>query len=111
MDDRVRRRRHPHLGDVAQPYVTTIRGVDQQFMDVGQALTGLGLAPDDDVVGLAIPVDVAYLFAGHQRGRRAADVTRLEAVLLGRGQVDLDFDLRHIDQELDVLLDDAVDPR
>ena len=56
--------------------------------------------------------DVADLLARDQRGRRAADVARLEPVPLRRGEVDLDLDLGHVDlQLLDVQVDDAVDRR
>jgi hypothetical protein len=83
--------------------------VDRQVADVGQAGADLGLAPHLDVVGLAVPEDVADLFAGHQGGRRPAHIARLDPVDLGLSQVDPDIDLGDVLVELHELLDGAVD--
>ena len=78
-------------------------------MDVVEALARFRHAPDLDVVRLAVAEDVADLLPRDQRGRGAADVTRLEPVLLRLLQVDLDRDLWHLRELLDVLLVQAVD--
>ena len=107
--DGVRRRSQRHGRDVAEAHVSTGRRVDQEVLDVVDAVAGRGRAPDLHVVGLAVAEDVADLLTGHDRRRGPPDVARLDAVALGLGQVDVDLDLGHVDLELHVLLDDAVD--
>ena len=98
-----------HLGHVAHPHVAAVGRVDRHILDGVDAVAAGRDAPDVDVVGLAAPVDVADLLAGHHGGRRPADVTRLEAVLLGLGQVDRDLDVGHQRLQLGVQVGDALD--
>ena len=65
-------------GDVAEADRVAARRVDEDVADVVDAVARLGHAPDLDVVGLAVAEDVADLLAGHERGRGAADVARLD---------------------------------
>ena len=73
-----------------------------------QAVARLGHADHHHLEDLLFFEEVADLDARQQGGGRAADVARLEPVLLGRGQVDLDLDLRLLDLEVDAGVDDAV---
>ena len=58
--------RQNRFGDLVQPHVNEVfRRVEQQLLDAGHTLARLGLAPDPDVVHLAVPVDVGDLDAGH----------------------------------------------
>ena len=89
--DHVRRRRDRDVGHVAERDVPAVGVSIGSVRDVVEAVARLGRAPDLHVVGLAVAEDVADLLAGEQGRRRAPDVARLEAVPLGRGEVDLDL--------------------
>ena len=71
-----------------------------------------GRAPHLNIEDLSAPRERSPTsIAGHQGGRRAPDIARLDAVALGLGQVDLDLELRLLDLEAARALDDAVDLR
>ena len=93
----------------SQLHVPPVGRVDLHLADVAQAVARCRRAAHVHVVGLAVPEDVADLFAREHGRRRPAHVAGFESVPLGLGEVDLDLDLRHVGLELDVLLDDAVD--
>ena len=64
------------VGQVAEADLAADRRVDQQVLDVGQALRGSRRRPDDDVVGLAGDEDVADLLAGEQDATRPGEHRR-----------------------------------
>ena len=101
---------HADVGDVGQADPLPAGGIDGQVLDAGDAGPGLRRAPDLDVVGPAVPVDVADFLAGHERRGRAPDVTGLQPVLLRRCQVHLDVDLRDVDLQGDMRDPGPLDP-
>ena len=105
------RRRDRDVRDRLERHLAAGRRVDQEVLDIRDAAATLRDAPDDDVVRLAGVEDVADLLAGDIGGGDAPDVAGLHAVLLRLGQVDLDLDLRDVDQLLGVQVDDARDRR
>ena len=107
--DRVRCRDEPDVGHVLQLHVAPVRGVELHLGYVVQAVARRRRAEHVHVVRLAVPEDVADLFARQHRRRRSAHVARLQPVALGLHEVDIDPDLRDVGLELDVLFDDAVD--
>ena len=86
------------------------RRVELQVADVVDAVPVLGRAPDRDVVGLPVPEDVADLLAVDERRGGPADVTGLEPVPLGGGQVRLDLDLGQLRLVLHLRVGEARDP-
>ena len=67
------------VGHVAEPHLAAAGRVDRQVCGSRSTLSRLsGVLQTLHVVGLAVAEDVADLLAGHQRGRRAADVAGLE---------------------------------
>src|SRR5262249_7074115 len=89
-----------------EPDLPTRRRVDRQRADARHAVPALRGAPHDHVVGPAAPEDVAHLLAGDQGGRGAADVAGFQPVPRGLRQIDLHLDLRHVDLEVHVVVDD-----
>ena len=108
--DDVGSRRDANVGDIAQANVAAVGRVDQQVADAGQAVARLGRRPDDHVVNLAFPVNVADFVAGEDHGGRATDIARLEPDATGVGEIDLDLDLRNVLLRLLVQIDETVDP-
>ena len=106
--DDVRGRLDLDVGDVGQADAAAARRVDEQVADAGQALARGRRAPDLHVVGLAGPEQVGDLLARDQGRRGSTNVAGLEPVSLGRREVHLDVDLRDVDDEVGVGLDDPI---
>ena len=85
------------------------RRVEQKLLKDRGIVADLRRPPDHDLEDLLLLVEAADLEARHQRGRRAAHVTGLDAVPLGRPEIDLDRQLGLLGALLDVGRLQAVD--
>ena len=84
------------LGDIGHPDLLSAGSVQREVLDACDAGPDRRRTPDLDVVGFAVPVDVADLLTGDQGGCGTADVTGLQAIAVGGVQVHLDVHLRNI---------------
>ena len=107
MVDHVRNGLDADVGDIDEPNLASSGLVDHQVLQIGHAAAALGWAPQLDVVGPAAREKVTGLLTGHQPRCGPSDVAWLEAVPLGRREVDLDLQLRDVVLEVDVVLADA----
>ena len=107
--DHVGSRREPDVRDLAQPHTAAVRRVDEIVLHVVDAELDRRRRHHEDVVDLAVLVDVGDLDAGDQRRCDAADIARLQAVAPGPLEVHRDLDLRYLDLLLDMQVDEARD--
>ena len=89
------------VGDVAEPDPVAGWRVDRQCCDIGEAVARRRDRSNVHVVRLPAVEDVADLLARDQRRCLPPDVTRVQPVLPGLGQVDLDLDVGQIGLEVD----------
>src|SRR5439155_17625382 len=90
-------RREPDVRDLSQPHTAAVRRVDEIVLHVVYAEPDRRRRHHEDVVDLAVLVDVGDLDAGDQRRCDAADIARLQAVAPGPLEVHRDLDLRYLD--------------
>jgi hypothetical protein len=64
--DVVRRRLHPDIRHIGQAHRTGVRRVDQELLDVLNAVPRFGRAPELDIIGLAVPEDVSRFLTGQK---------------------------------------------
>src|SRR5438552_2836171 len=107
--DHVGSRPEPDVRHLAQPHTAAVGRVDEKILHVVDAELDRRRRHHEDVVDLAVLVDVGDLDAGDQRRGDAADVARLQAVAPGLLEVHRDLDLRYLDLLLDVQVDEARD--
>jgi hypothetical protein len=68
------------------------RDVDQQILDIRYALAQVRLAPNDHIEDLLFFKDAADVDTRDQNRRGTAYITGTDAILLSRGQIDLDLE-------------------
>ncbi len=107
--DHVRHGANAHIGHICQADTFAAGGVDQQILNVRQAVTRFRDAPHIHIIGLAVEEDIANLFALQQEGCRTADIARFQAILLGLCQIHLNLYLRCLHVELFLQVRDAGD--
>jgi hypothetical protein len=93
-----------HVGDVGEHDVAAARSVENEVLNIGEAVARLVGALDDDREDLLLLEHVAHFDALQHRGGRASHVARFHPGALGGLEVDLDLGgrLQH------VLLDDGI---
>ncbi len=109
--DGVRNRHHADIGHLRQGHLPAAGRlkVNRQPAKTGQAIAVVGRAPDIDIVGPVVGVNVARFFAGHHIGRRPTNIARFESILVGPDQVHLNFHLGYVYQKLHMLISETLD--
>src|SRR3972149_2733277 len=108
--DHVRRRHNFHAGHIRQAHTFAAGCIDQKVLDIVQAVTRLGRTPHVHIVGLPTDEQVADFFSLYQEGRRPADITWLEPILLRLDQIYLNIYLWYINVGFLLQIHDPVDP-
>ena len=108
--DGIRRALDDDPGNLAQRHVLASRRLDRELLDGREVASRLRSAPDANVEDPTGVVRVRDLLARDHRRRGPTHVARLQSIPVRRLEVDLDVDLRNLDEQLDVEVDDALDP-